>query len=160
MKKFNVNVKVPIQITWTSELVEDKENFYLRLRPHVNTSGVKGAPRLQRVTDGNVTRIMMVKHVNYNEKALYEALEKAKKLAKEDPDMKKAIIAGAKGKSVNIPTQPASAQQSVLDRIASEISEEDKALGGGIGREQEDKRLLATGFSEKEIEKFTKEKEE
>lgn len=155
MKKFNVNVKVPVQVTWTPELVEDKENFYLRLWPHINTSGVKGAPRLQRVTDGNVTRIMMVKHVNYNEKALYEALEKAKKVAKEDPELKKAIIAGAQGKSVT----PKPAPQ--LSRISSiHVSEEDIALGGGIGREKEDNRLLTTSFSEKEIEKFTKDKKE
>ena len=160
MRRFKVNVKVPIQVTWMPELVEDDSNFYMKLTPRVNTSGVAGAPRLTRITDGNTTRYMTLKHFNYNAMALEEAKKKAEKLAKEDPDMKKALVAGAKGKSVNIPTQPTSAQQSVLDRIASEVSEEDKALGGGIGREQEDKRLLATGFSEKEIEKFTKGKEE
>jgi wyosine [tRNA(Phe)-imidazoG37] synthetase (radical SAM superfamily) len=152
MKKFNVNVKVPVQVTWTPELVEDKENFYLRLWPHINTSGVKGAPRLQRVTDGNVTRIMMVKHVNYNEKALYEALEKAKKVAKEDPELKKAIIAGAQGKNVS----PKPAPQ--LSRLSSiHVSEEDKALGMGVGREDYGQDMRSTGWSKKQLEEITKE---
>ena len=154
MKTFKVNVKVPIQVTWEPELIEDSSNFYMRLIPHVNTSGVAGAPRLRRVSDGNVSRYMTLKHFNYNQNALEEIKKKAVQIAKEDPDIKKAAIAGAKGKTVTTPTRPVNTRTSVLDTI--DVSEEDKALGAGVGREQ-NIETRSTRWTQKQLEEITKE---
>lgn len=154
MKKFKVNVKVPIQVTWTPEIVEDDSNFYMKMTPRVNTSGVAGAPRLTRVASGNTTRYMTVKHFNYNERALEEAKQKAIKIAKEDPDVKKYLIAGAKGKTISTPTQPVNTRPSVLDTI--QVSEEDKALGSSIGRENYSE-ARSTSWTKKQVKEMEKE---
>ena len=146
MKTFKVNVKVPIQVTWEPELIEDSSNFYMRL--------IAGAPRLRRVSDGNVSRYMTLKHFNYNQNALEEIKKKAVQIAKEDPDIKKAAIAGAKGKTVTTPTRPVNTRTSVLDTI--DVSEEDKALGAGVGREQ-NIETRSTRWTQKQLEEITKE---
>ena len=162
MKKFSVNVKVPIRVKWTPELVENDENFYMKLTPHVMTGGGDSTPRLTRTQTGGATRYMTTKHFLYNEavrKAREEALEKAKKLTEEE--VKTIVVksaGGKKGTPVSTQTPYIQTKPSILDTI--QVSQEDIALGGGIGREKEDNRLLTTGFSEKEIEKFTKDKKE
>jgi hypothetical protein len=160
MKKFTVNVKVPIRVKWKPELVENAENFYMKLTPQVMTGGGDSTPRLTRTQTGGATRYMTTKHFLYNQ-AIEEAKRKAVEEAKKDKDIKNALIKGAGGTKatpVSTPTPYVQPKPSVLDTI--QVSQEDIALGGGIGREKEDNRLLTTGFSEKEIEKFTKDKKE
>ena len=49
VKNYRKTVKVPISVSWYQELVDDGKNgkdFYIRLSPHVNRGGKKGAPAL------------------------------------------------------------------------------------------------------------------
>lgn len=130
MKTFKVNAKVPIQVSWEQELVEDKSNFYIRLSPRVNTSGVSGAPRLIRVTTASgEARYMTLKHFNYQQKVLENAKKKAIEAAKEDESLKKALVAGAKGIKGSTPVSSTS-------RISSTITREDIEAGRGLHAEQ------------------------
>lgn len=111
MKKFKVNVKVPVQISWESELVENDENFYLRLKPHINTSGVSGAPRLVKTYNDNVGRYMMMKHYNYNQRALEEAKKKAKK--ESIPEVKQLVKQAAQSKKGTVTTRVAITKEDI-----------------------------------------------
>lgn len=145
MKKFKVNVKVPVQISWRQELVEDKNNFYLRLIPHVITSGVAGAPRLRRITTSTgESRYIPLKHYNYMQSALETAKKKAVEVAKKDEDLKKALIAGAKGGKVSIPV-------SAPSRISSTITREDIEAGRRMQAEQERREAKAAREEAKKL---------
>lgn len=151
MKKFSVKVKVPIRVTWRQELVEDDSNFYIKLTPRVMTGGGDGTPRLTKVTVGNVTRIITTKRYTFEQRAvLEEAMKKAIDIAKKDPDIKKALIDGAKGKQTTVKSQTP----------ITSFTQEDIEAGREIKRAQqeqenqrreEDKKLAETDEFAKQL---------
>lgn len=159
MKIYKTNVKVPIQVSWEQDLVEDADNFYMRLIPHVNT-GAAGTARLKRVTTATgEARYKTVKQINYENK-----VEELKKKIVEDQkkDIKKMVVDAVKGKNptvaVETPTPSAPSSKLDIERMLRELSKEDFEQGGYTRGEGEDKRIITTGFSEKEIEQLTKNK--
>lgn len=87
IRNYEVKVKVPISITWSQELVEDDDNFYMRLTPHLNRSGKKGSPSLTRTqSDTGVSRIVLT--------TAYNQLMKKIKADKELKDRIKKAVAG------------------------------------------------------------------
>ena len=126
MKKFKVNVKVPVRVAWKAELVEDDANFFMRLTPRVMTGGGDDTPRLKIQKKGNIVKYMTTQHYVYNMamlKAAEEAKKKAIKAVKED--VKKAVIDGAKA----APKKPG---KTFVPRTV--LSSEDFELGSKIGR--------------------------
>lgn len=152
MKRFSVKVPVPIRVTWRQELVEDESNFYIKLTPRVMTGGGDGTPRLTKVTTGNVTRFITIRRHQFEQRALEEATRKAIEAAKNDPDVKKALIDGAKGK-----TTPAQTRISYTPSTA--LTPEDFAAGASVGRSGAAGLATETGWSKKQLEEITKEEE-
>lgn len=89
IRNYELKVKVPISITWSQELVEDDDNFYMRLTPHLNRSGKKGSPSLTRTqNESGVSRIVLT--------SAYNQLMKKIKADKELKDKIKQAVRGQK----------------------------------------------------------------
>lgn len=89
IRNYELKVKVPISITWSQELVEDDDNFYMRLTPHLNRGGKKGSPSLTRTqSDTGISRIVLT--------TAYNQLMKKIKADKELKDKIKKAVRGQK----------------------------------------------------------------
>lgn len=87
IRNYKLKVKVPISVTWSQELVEDDDNFYMRLTPHINRSGKKGSPSITRTqSESGVSRIVLT--------TAYNELMKKIKADKELKDRIKKAVAG------------------------------------------------------------------
>ena len=150
MKTFLVIVKIPVRVRWTQEIVEDDSNFYVRLTPHVMTGGGDGAPRLTRTMKGNVARYMTTRQYRYNQVTLEDVKKQAVEVAKSDPTLKKAVVAGARGQNIPIQVQLPSYTPQV------DISPEDYAAGN-FGRGEDYEIPTSTRWTKKQYEEITKE---
>lgn len=146
MKTYKVKVPVTVSVTWTQELVENKENFYIRMKPHINLGGVKGAASLTRVQTGGSSRYVLTKAQN-----------ELMKQIKMDNEFKKEIKSAIIGKQTQKAVVKVKAPAQTLPKIQTQLTAEDFATGS-FGREtlREDTRQLSTGFSSRELEKFEK----
>lgn len=89
IRNYKLKVKVPISVTWSQELVEDDDNFYMRLTPHINRSGKKGSPSITRTqSESGVSRIVLT--------SAYNELMKKIKADKELKDKIKQAVRGQK----------------------------------------------------------------
>ena len=147
MKTYKVKVPVTVSVTWTQELVENKENFYIRMKPHINLSGVKGAASLTRVQTGGASRYVLTKAQN-------ELLKQIKM----DNEFKKEVKSAITGKQAQKTEVKVKAPAYTLPKIQTVTTAEDRALGESLRgqEEREVSRSLSTGFSAKELEKFEK----
>lgn len=175
MKVYRVNVKVPVQVSWEQEIVEEDASFFLRLTPHVDTNA-KGAARLKRISvnmgEGVFeTRYKTVRRINYENflqkqrAELEKKKEELKKKIAEDQkkDIKEMVVKSANGKGITAKVQtsaPLSTSKPAydIDKMLAGISKEDYEAAGYKKYSGEDKRPLTVGFTEKEIEQLTKNK--
>lgn len=89
IRNYELKVKVPISVTWSHELVEDDDNFYMRLTPHLNRSGKKGTPSITRTQGENgASRIVLT--------TAYNELMKKIKADKELKENIKKAVSGTK----------------------------------------------------------------
>lgn len=152
MRIYRTNVKVPIQLSWEQELVEDDENFYIRLLPRVNTVAA-GAARLKKVQTKGGPRYKTVKQINYEQRALKDLEDKIKK--GEGPEIKKLVVNAMKGKPT--PTSvatPPKKEMSVIERLEREYSAEDAKAGESLRENYSEAH--STRWTPEQIEQMTK----
>lgn len=148
VKNYRKTVKVPISVSWYQELVDDGKNgkdFYIRLSPHVNRGGKKGAPAL--VKKGGV---FWTKTGYENARLNAELSSMAKEMEKDAIDMNKRGLIKAMNKiNHGGPTQqPQTAQNATINytheqalersRRQHGISLEDQKVGEEERRRQEE----------------------
>lgn len=168
MKVYRVNVKVPIQVSWEQEIVEEDASFFLRLTPHVDTNA-KGAARLKRISvnmgEGVFeTRYKTVRRINY-ENFLQKQKEELKKKIVEDQkkDVKEMVVKSANGKGITAKVQTSAPLTTPkpaydIDKMLAGISKEDYEAAGYEEYSYEDKRVLSVSFTEKQKAELTKNK--
>lgn len=146
VKNYRKTVKVPISVSWYQELVDDGKNgkdFYIRLSPHVNRGGKKGAPAL--VKKGGV---FWTKTGYENARLNAELSSMAKEMEKDAIDMNKRGLIKAMNKiNHGGPTQqPQTAQNATINYTHTQALERTRKQHGVLNEidKQIDKDIAET----------------
>ena len=162
LRLYRETVKIPISVTWHQELVDDGpggKDFYMRITPHINLGGKKGAPLLEK-KKGAYWQKTELQHaiINAKLKRLMEKVEKdlagdAKEIAV------KSVRKGQRNTPQALPTKNTTintAHQEALERsrrqhgVMNEINKQIDIAETYKGQSAED--LIKTyGTSERDV---------